>query len=73
MPTVLGRIVLAQEGRFKLVTRDGQYKLFVLAHSAPQEPEDLTSIVGSGEVVVEYSPLPNKIAGLASRIKRATR
>ena len=35
-----------------------------------QQPEDLANIVGNGKVVVEYTPLPNMIAGLVSRIER---
>ena len=68
---VVGTIVVAQEGRFKLVRADGRYELFVLAHGAPQEPQDLASLVNSGPVVVEYSELPGRIAGLAQRIDRA--
>ncbi|HRO60420.1 MAG TPA: hypothetical protein PK177_14845 [Burkholderiaceae bacterium] len=66
-----GTIVAAQEGRFKLACTDGRYKFFVLAHGAAQQPQDLAPLVDSGMVVVDYSELPGRIAGLAHRIDRA--
>ena len=65
-----GTIVATQEGRFKLACTDGRYKLFVLAHGAAQQPQDLAPFVDGGMVVVDYSELPGKIAGLARRIDR---
>lgn len=70
MQALSGKIVLAQEGRFRLVTPNGQSKLFVLAVDAPQEPQDLNSLVGAS-VRIAYSRLPGRIAGLAHRIERA--
>jgi hypothetical protein len=73
MAETIGRIILAQEGRFKLVTAEGQTKLFILAHDAPQEPQELVSLVGAQEVAVEFSSVPRKIADLAHRIARVSR
>ena len=71
MASASGTIVVAQEGRFKLACSDGRYKLFVLAHGAVQQPQDLTWLVDGDRVVVDYSELPGKIAALAHRIDRA--
>src|SRR5581483_5375475 len=38
VPTTTGRIVVVQEGRFRLITDRGQARLFLLAADAPLEP-----------------------------------
>jgi hypothetical protein len=70
--TVDGIITLAQEGRFQLVSDQGIAKLFMLAHSAPIEPQDLPALVGSqARVTVTYDEPPDLIAAVVHDIRYA--
>jgi hypothetical protein len=44
MPTVSGTVVIVQESRFQLALDSGGTRLFMLAHDAPVEPEQLVSL-----------------------------
>jgi hypothetical protein len=72
MTRLTGKVIFAQEGRFKLRTPDGRCKLFLLANDASHGPQDLNELVGAGEVLVEFSPLTGQIADLAHRVGRVS-
>ena len=66
MQTSHGVILLVQEHRFRLVDDDGGHALFVLAHGAPLEWQDLERLQQAGKpVVVSHEPAPGKIAAIA--------
>jgi hypothetical protein len=73
MKQATGIITLAQEGRIRLATHDGRSELFILAHDAPMEPQDLPGLVGKGPITVHYSAAEGRIAGLAHDITRPAR
>jgi len=69
VPTTTGRIVVVQEGRFRLITDRGQARLFLLAADAPLEPEDLPPLQHrQAQVRVTYDDAPGLRAGLARQI-----
>lgn len=66
MQTSHGLITLVQEHRFRLVDEQGAHALFVLAHDAPLEWQDLERLQLAGtEVRVSHAPAPGKIAAIA--------
>lgn len=66
MQTSHGVIVLVQEHRFRLVDDQGGHALFVLAHGAPLEWQDLERLQQAGQRVrVSHMPAPGKIAAVA--------
>ncbi|MFS0757708.1 hypothetical protein ABC383_23895 [Noviherbaspirillum sp. 1P10PC] len=66
MQTSYGVITLVQEHRFRLVDEQGAHALFVLAHDAPLEWQDLERLQLAGrEVRVSHAPAPGKIAAIA--------
>lgn len=74
MRRMTGTIIVVQEGRFRLRTPDGRSELFILAHDAPVEPQDLPSLVHAGmRLTVHYSTAPGRIAGLAHDLVEAKR
>lgn len=69
MRTVTGIITLAQEGRFQLVSDDGVAKLFMLAHDAPLEPQDLPPLArAKRRVAVRYEQRPDLTAAIVHDI-----
>ena len=68
MRTVTGSIVVVQENRFRLVTDEGRAKLFILAHDAPIEAQDLPDLQRAHRrVTVHFTDSPDRIAGVAHR------
>lgn len=66
MQTSYGVITLVQEDRFRLVDEQGAHALFVLAHDAPLEWQDLERLQLAGtRVRVSHAPAPGKIAAIA--------
>ena len=66
MHTSHGVITLVQEHRFRLVDDLGAHALFVLAHDAPLEWQDLERLQLAGrQVRVSHAPAPGKIAAIA--------
>ena len=66
MQTSLGVITLVQEHRFRLVDDKGAQVLFVLAHDAPLEWQDLQCLQRKGaQVQVNHTAAPGKIAAIA--------
>ena len=64
-----GRIILVQESRFQLRGEDGHTTLFILAHDAAIEPQDLPPLQRSQALVrVEGSPAPKLVAQIAHGI-----
>jgi hypothetical protein len=61
-----GTITVAQEGRFRINSDDGRSTLFVLAHDAPLEPQDLPPLVArNARLTVHYSAAQGVVAALA--------
>jgi mannose-1-phosphate guanylyltransferase len=72
VPTVSGTIVTVQESRFQLALDGGGTRLFMLAHDAPVEPEQLISLQRAQSwVVVTYRRRSDLIAGEAHAIATA--
>lgn len=72
MKLVSGVITAVQEGRFRLATRGGQNKLFILFRNAPLEPQDLGPLQSEEiEVTVHYEDAPDLIACIAHDITLA--
>lgn len=69
MRTVNGTITLAQESRFQLVSDEGIAKLFMLAHGAPLEPQDLPALARAKvRVTVRYEERPDLTAAIVHDI-----
>jgi hypothetical protein len=68
MPSLTGTILLVQESRFRLLTGQGRGALFLLAHDAPIEPQDLPPLIGR-RVRVQYEEVPGLLAGIAREIE----
>jgi hypothetical protein len=64
MRNATGSVLVVQEGRFRLLTDDGRGMVFVLAHDAPIEPQDLPPLTHR-RVRVDYDDGPNLVAGVA--------
>jgi len=72
VPTASGTVVAVQESRFQLVLDNGGRRLFVLAHDAAVEPEQLASLQREHvRVVVTYRQGDSLIADEAHAIARA--
>ena len=64
-----GIVTVVQEGRFRLLTRHGQSKLFLLAHDANIEAQDLPELQREQtHVVVQFSDAEHLVAGIAHRL-----
>jgi len=73
MRTVSGIITAVQEGRFRLASREGQNKLFILSHKAPLAPQDLPPLQrDETEVTIHFEVASDLIAGIAHDITPAT-
>jgi hypothetical protein len=71
MQSVTGVITLVQETRFRLVTDQGQGKLFLLSHDAPLEPQDLPDLQrDETRVTVHFTDADDLIAGIAHDFTR---
>ena len=71
VPTVSGTVVAVQEGRFQLALDNGGRRLFVLAHRAAIEPEQLSSLQREqARVTVTYRRSSDLIAGEAYAIAK---
>ena len=69
-----GVITVVQEQRFKLMSDDGAVRLFVLAHDAPLEAEDLQRLQRSqARVAVTYADAGDLVAGIARDVVVADR
>ncbi len=69
-----GVITIVQEGRFRLVTGEGEGLLLTLAHDAAASPRDLCAWQAAATpVVVEYSGEPNLESGVAQRVSAERR
>ena len=55
MQSIVGTMVIAQEGRFQLLDRDGVGHQFLLHYSSAVEPDQLTSLLHR-RVRVTYRP-----------------
>ena len=67
--TVRGIVTLVQESRFQLRSEDGSNRLFVLAHDAPLEPQDLPDLICAGRPVeVRYVEARDLLACVARDI-----
>jgi hypothetical protein len=72
MPTVSGTIVTVQESRFQLAVDGGGRRLFVLAHDAAVEPQQLLSLQREqSRVTVTYAQAAGLIAGKADAIAKS--
>ena len=69
MKTASGIITLVQEHRFQLESDNGRHLLFILAHDAKQEWEDLKRLEKENcHVVVRYTDSEKLIASTAHEI-----
>jgi hypothetical protein len=69
METASGRVTLVQEDRFLLVDEAGRSRLFMLAHDADLEPQDLPPLAAMPRLVtVRFDPADGLIAGLVRRV-----
>lgn len=62
MDEVTGRILLVQEGRFRLLRDDGAGQSFALAPGAGLEPQDLPAL-RNRRVRVRFRPVDGLLAG----------
>lgn len=65
MPSITGTILLVQESRLRLLTEDGRGEVFLLAHDAPIEPQDLPPLAGR-RVRLSYHASPRLMAGVVT-------
>jgi hypothetical protein len=68
MAVATGVILVVQETRFRLLADDGSGHIFLLAHDAPLEPQDLPRLTHR-RVRVAYDRSPTLIAGIARDIQ----
>lgn len=72
MDSMTGIVTLVQEGRFQMCGDDGGTRLFVLAHGAPLEPQDLPPLLSGGvRVTVHYEDAADLVAAIAHGIDLA--
>ncbi len=70
MPVAVGKVVVVQEGRFRLISDDGRAHLFLLTHDAPLEAQDLLDLARrQARVCVDYAGAPGLVARLARDIR----
>jgi hypothetical protein len=65
MQTIVGTLIIAQEGRFQLLDRDGIGHHFLLHHRAAVEPDQLPPLLHR-RVRVTYRPGATSIIGHAA-------
>lgn len=63
MQEITGTVLLVQEGRLRLLTEEGQGRVFLLAPEAPIEPQDLPPLAGR-RVCLSYHDSPRLQAGV---------
>jgi formate dehydrogenase major subunit len=69
MASISGRIVIVQEDRFLLETDSGGHRLFILAHGAALDPEDLRALSRAGQrLTVSFSDPEHLVASVAEQI-----
>lgn len=74
VPVAVGKVVVVQEGRFRLIDDDGRAHLFLLAHNAPFEAPDLLDLARrQARVRVLHTGAPGLIARLARDIRLDTK
>lgn len=72
MHTVRGTVVVVQEQRFKLAIPGTGQALFVLAHDAPLDGQNLQRLADrQAEVLVRWRRLPGLVARLACDVRQA--
>lgn len=70
--TAVGRVLLVQENRFRLLRPKGQSLLFSLGPSAKEDAADLRAWHEAGtEVMVRYSGEPDLDTGVAHAVEPA--
>ena len=71
MARAKGTITVVQEERFQLVCDDGVTRLFVLAHDAPLESDELAALKRQGaRVEVDYDEEHGLLAHAAHRVQK---
>ena len=69
-----GTITVVQEERFQLDCDDGVTRLFILAHDAPLESDELVELKRQGaHVEVEYDEQAGLLAHAAHRVQEERR
>ena len=72
MQSAEGVVILAQEGRFVLVTDGGRVMRFLLAHDASLEPQDLPLLKrDQRRVRVEFTEPSHLVAHVAHALRTA--
>lgn len=66
--TVIGVVLLVQEGRLRLLTEAGRGRVFLLSPSAAIEPQDLASLPG-WRVRLHHYAAPKLMAGIVTAIE----
>ena len=67
---MIGRILLVQEERFRILSESGRSYLFGLAHNASVASEDIVHWHNiNAHVIVEYEGEPNLEDGIAHSVK----
>ena len=73
MARATGTITVLQEERFQLACDDGVTRLFVLAHDAPLESDELARLKNAGaRVQVDYDDDGRLVAHAAHRVGKET-
>jgi hypothetical protein len=68
--SLVGRITVVQEQRFRLTTDGGQSFLFTLGHGAPLDADTLCRLLASGtRVNVAYEHQPDLASGIAHSVQ----
>jgi len=71
MERARGTITVVQEERFQLDCDDGVTRLFVLAHDAPLESDELAELKRQGaRIEVEYDEKAELIAHTAHQVRK---
>ncbi len=69
MKTMIGTMLLVQEGRFQLRDEEGASHLFVLGHTSLAETEQLAPLAArQARLRVSYTEAPNIVGLVAKRI-----
>ncbi len=67
---LMGRIILVQEDRFRMVDSTGKGYLFTLSRKAPLSQEDLQRFHNTDiRVLIEYEGEPNTSSGVAHTVE----
>lgn len=70
MSSVIGRVLLVQEGRFELLSDNGQGHIFLLAPGSGVEADDLAALQRrQARVLVQDAAAPGLTARVAKHIK----